>query len=87
MCDRIDQLSDASGKQVLFLNTELRALQGRIAGFGAALLAFVDDDENTCRWIETRYRPRTGKSIDFPYRADRRRARCCVRRCSSSSRR
>jgi ATP-dependent DNA helicase DinG len=65
VCDRIDQLSEASGKQVLFLGTELRALQSRIAGFAAALLAFVDEDENTCRWIETRYRPRTGKSIAF----------------------
>jgi ATP-dependent DNA helicase DinG len=65
VCERLEQLSDASGKQVLFLGTELRALQGRIAGFSAALLAFVDEDENTCRWIETRHRPRTGKAIAF----------------------
>ena len=65
VCDRIDQLSEGSSKQVLFLNTELRALQSRIAGLGAALLGFVDEDENVCRWIETRYRPRTGKSIAF----------------------
>ena len=65
VCERVDQLSDASGKQVLFLNTELRALQGRIAGFAAALLAFVGDDENTCRWIEARQRPRVGPSIAF----------------------
>ncbi|MFI5366457.1 MAG: helicase C-terminal domain-containing protein [Candidatus Binatia bacterium] len=65
VCERVDQLSEASGKQVLFLNTELRALQGRIAGFAAALLAFVGDDDNTCRWIEVRHRPRTGKSIAF----------------------
>jgi ATP-dependent DNA helicase DinG len=65
VCERIDQLSDASGKQVLFLDTELRALRGRIGGFAAALLAFVADDENTCRWIEARQRPRTGKSIAF----------------------
>jgi ATP-dependent DNA helicase DinG len=65
VCDRLDQLSEAAGKQVLFLGTELRALQGRVAEFGGALLTFVDDDENSCRWIETRYRPRTGKSIAF----------------------
>jgi ATP-dependent DNA helicase DinG len=29
------------------------------------LLVFLDDDENTCRWIEMRSRPRTGKSIAF----------------------
>jgi len=63
--ERLDQLSEASGKQVLFLATELHALQGRIAGFAAALLAFVGDDENTCRWIEARHRPRTGKAIAF----------------------
>ena len=65
VCDRIDQLSEASGKQVLFLNTELRALQSRIAGFGAAFLAFVNDDENTCRWIEARHRSRTGGTVAF----------------------
>jgi ATP-dependent DNA helicase DinG len=65
VCERLDQLSDAAGKQVLFLDTELRALHGRIAGFSAALLAFLDEDENACRWIETRYRPRTGKAIAF----------------------
>ena len=63
--DRIEQLSEESSRQVIFLNTELRALQSRIAGFGGALLAFVDEDDNTCRWIETRYRPRTGKAIAF----------------------
>ena len=65
VCDRVEQLSESSSKQVLFLNTELRALQERIAGFAGALLAFLDEDENICRWIETRSRPRTGKSIAF----------------------
>lgn len=63
--DRIEQLSEESERQVLFLATELRALQGRIAAFAAGLLAFSGDDENTCRWIEVRRRPRTGKSIAF----------------------
>ena len=65
VCDRIDELSEESAKQVLSLNTELRAQQGRIEAFGAALLAFVDDNENVCQWIEARQRPRTGKSIAF----------------------
>ncbi len=65
VCDRLDQLSEESGRLLLFLNTELRALQSRIAGFAATLLAFIDADENTCRWIETRHRTRTGKSIAF----------------------
>jgi ATP-dependent DNA helicase DinG len=65
VCERVEQLSESSSKQLLFLNTELRALQERIAGFAGALLAFLDEDENICRWIETRSRPRTGKSIAF----------------------
>lgn len=63
--ERVEQLSDEAGRQVLFLTTELRALQGRIAGFGAALLEFIGEDENICRWIEARQRPRFGKSIAF----------------------
>jgi ATP-dependent DNA helicase DinG len=65
VCERLDQLSEEAGKQVLFLATELRALQGRVDGFSAALLAFIEDDENTCRWIEARRRPRTGTAIAF----------------------
>jgi ATP-dependent DNA helicase DinG len=63
VCDRIEQLSEEAGKQVVFLNTELRSLQGRIAAFGTGLLEFLEEDDNMCRWIEARYRPRTGKSI------------------------
>jgi ATP-dependent DNA helicase DinG len=63
--ERVEQLSDESAKQLLFLNTELRALQGRVAAFAGGLLAFADDDPDTCRWIEVRHRPRTGKSIAF----------------------
>ena len=63
VCERLDQLSEESNKQVLFLGTELRALQGRIVGFAAALQVFVGDDANTCRWIEARQRPRGGKAI------------------------
>jgi ATP-dependent DNA helicase DinG len=63
VCERLDQMSEEGQKRVLFLATELRALQGRVAGFGAALTAFVTDDEGTCRWIEVRERPRTGKTL------------------------
>jgi ATP-dependent DNA helicase DinG len=65
VCERMEELSDAASKQVLFLGTELRALQGRIAGFAAGLLAFIGGGENTCRWIEARQRPRTGTSVAF----------------------
>ena len=63
--ERVDQLSEESTKPVLFLLTELRALQGRVAGFAAALLEFIGDDDNACRWIEARHRTRGGKSIAF----------------------
>jgi len=63
VCERLDQLSDEAGKQVLFLGTELRALQGRVAGFAAALQLFTGEDANTCRWIEMRQRTRSGRSI------------------------
>jgi ATP-dependent DNA helicase DinG len=65
VCDRIDQLSEGTEKQALFLNTELRALQGRIAGFGEGLLRFIEEDDEICRWIELRRRPRTGGAITF----------------------
>lgn len=29
------------------------------------MLVFLEDDANSCRWIETRYLPHTGKSIGF----------------------
>ena len=65
VCERIDQLSEHVGKQVLFLNTELRAVQGRIAGFGEGLLQFIDEDDDVCRWIELRQRARGGSAIAF----------------------
>jgi ATP-dependent DNA helicase DinG len=64
-CDRIEQLSEESNKQVVFLNTELRALQGRILNLSRALFGFLDDDEATCRWIEVRFRRQRGHSLAF----------------------
>jgi ATP-dependent DNA helicase DinG len=63
--DRVEQLSEASGRQLVFLNTELRALQGRLAAFAAGLLDFLGDDPNICRWIAARHRPRSGASVAF----------------------
>lgn len=63
--ERADGLEEENAKRLLSLLTELGAAQSRIAGFGAGLHAFVGDDEETCRWIEMRQRPRTGKSIAF----------------------
>jgi ATP-dependent DNA helicase DinG len=63
--ERIDRLDEEVVKQLLSLTTELGAMQSRLAGFGAELHAFVGDDEASCRWIEARNRPRTGKSIAF----------------------
>ncbi len=62
---RLNDLSEEAGKEVLSLATELGALQGRIAGYGAELLHFIGDDENTCRWLEARSRARSGSSIAF----------------------
>lgn len=65
VCDRLEQLSEEAGKQVLFLDTELRALQGRILGFGRALFSFLEDDEGTCRWLEVRWRRQRGHTLSF----------------------
>lgn len=63
--ESLSDLSDETEKEVISFLTELGALQGRIAGYAAELLHFLEDDENMCRWIELRQRPRTGKSIAF----------------------
>lgn len=62
--ERLDQLdTDALPQQIVFLTTELRALQGRVAGAGLALLEFLRDDGGACRWFEARVRPRTGAAL------------------------
>jgi ATP-dependent DNA helicase DinG len=63
--ERVEMIDDEAARQVVYLATELRAMQSRIGAFAAGLHAFVGDDEATCRWIEIRSRPRTGKSIAF----------------------
>jgi len=59
----LDHLSEETEKKVLSLTTELASLQGRIGGYGAELLHFLADDENTCRWLELRHRSRSGRSL------------------------
>lgn len=56
VCDRIEQLDEESSKQLLFLNTELRAMQGRLLAYSGALFEFLEEDENACRWLEVRTR-------------------------------
>jgi ATP-dependent DNA helicase DinG len=56
VCDRIEQLDEESSKQLLFLNTELRAMQGRLLGYSSEVFAFLEEDENVCRWLEVRTR-------------------------------
>ncbi len=63
--ERLEGIDDEGARQVVFLATELRAMQLRIDGFAAGVHAFLGDDEASCRWIETRNRPRTGKSLAF----------------------
>jgi ATP-dependent DNA helicase DinG len=65
VCERLENLSEEAGRQVLFLGTELRALQGRLAGFGTAVLEFLSEDATVCRWVELRHRGRAGKSVAF----------------------
>ncbi len=63
--DRTNLLSDNAGKQVLFLSTELRALQSRLAGLAEGVHAFVADDETFCRWIEPPSDRRRGSGISL----------------------
>jgi ATP-dependent DNA helicase DinG len=58
VCDRIEQLDDGAPQQLIFLNTELRAIQGRLLGYSGGLFAFLEEDDNTCRWLEVRTRRR-----------------------------
>jgi ATP-dependent DNA helicase DinG len=62
--ERIEQLSEGAGMQVRYLATEVGALAGRVARFGAALLAFTADEPGFCSWIELR-RSRTGPSVSL----------------------
>jgi ATP-dependent DNA helicase DinG len=63
--ERLDGIDSEAARQVVFLATELRAMQSRIVGFAAEVHAFLGEGDATCRWIETRNRPRTGKSLAF----------------------
>jgi len=63
VCERVEALSEESSEMLLSLNTELRAVQSRIGGFAEALFEFTGEEENVCRWVEAKHRPRTGKAL------------------------
>ncbi|MBI3783269.1 MAG: DEAD/DEAH box helicase family protein [Deltaproteobacteria bacterium] len=63
--ERLDSFPDDGDKQILYLNTELKAVQGRILAFAAGLRGFLKEDETACRWIEGQERGRRGKTIAF----------------------
>lgn len=65
LVERVDAIVEEVDKQVLYMNTELGALAGRVSTISATLLQFVESDEHICRWIELRNRPRFGKAISF----------------------
>ncbi len=61
--ERIEQMSEDAEQRLLGLLTEVRAVQGRLAAYSAALRAFVAADPGMCRWIEVRHRPRSGLAL------------------------
>lgn len=61
--ERLEEIEEIVERQVLYLNTELSALQGRIAGVASGLREVLGDEEGTCRWIELRHRPRSGVTL------------------------
>ena len=63
--ERIDGMSEDVDKQIVYLNTELGAVQGRILATASGLAAFVSEDESACRWIEGVHRGKRGPSIAF----------------------
>jgi ATP-dependent DNA helicase DinG len=63
--ERVDDMGEAVEKQVLYLATEVRALQGRLAIFAAALNAFVEGDPALCRWIEVSPSRRGDAALTF----------------------
>jgi len=63
--ERIDEMGEEIPRQVLFLATELRATQARVLGFGSALSAFVEGDEEQCRWLELTTSSRAGAQLAF----------------------
>lgn len=65
LLERLASFHEETEKRTLSLATEVRALRGRVAGFAAALTAFLQDDDAQCRWIEARHRNRVGKTVSF----------------------
>jgi ATP-dependent DNA helicase DinG len=62
---RIEDMGPEVEKQVLYLATELGAVQSRLAGLAAGLSAFTEDSPESCRWIEASTSARRGTSLAF----------------------
>jgi ATP-dependent DNA helicase DinG len=62
--ERTAQLFESGDRNILYLATELRAIQGRLAALAQALFAFTENDEEQCRWIET-HRRRADAVLSF----------------------
>ncbi len=65
VADRIDIIEDSVEKQLVYLNADLKAAQGRILAFAVGLGAYVTGIDGHCRWIEVTTRSRRGKHIVF----------------------
>lgn len=63
--ERIDEMGEEIDKQVLYLATELRAARGRVSSLAAGLSAFVEGDDDYCRWLEISKSGRHGPSLAF----------------------
>lgn len=64
LLERFDMLSDESRAELLYLETELRSVAGRLGAAAEALLAFIGDEDRQCRWIECRRR-KDGPAVSF----------------------
>src|SRR5262249_24467915 len=61
--ERIEEMGPDVDKQVLYLATELGAMQSRLGGLAAGLSVFIEEDAEMCRWIEIGSSARCGPSI------------------------
>lgn len=52
LADRMARICADGDQGIQHFTIELHAVQGRLAGFAQALFAFLEDDEEHCRWLE-----------------------------------
>lgn len=62
---RIDRMGEEAGRQLVFLNTELRAMQTRLAGMAERIASFLSAGDESCRWVSARTHPRRGPEVAF----------------------